>query len=69
LRLAVIQSFERAKDSASLAPKSRFIPAEPIKREVGKVGETQKATGELDSGSVGFHPSAGKQFYVADGTD
>jgi hypothetical protein len=56
-------------DSAGLAPKSRFIAAEPIKREVGKIGETQKATGELDSVSVGFHPSVGKQFYVADGTE
>ena len=30
-----------------MAPKSRFIAAEPIKSEVGKVGEAQKATGEL----------------------
>ena len=40
LRLAAIQYFERVKDSAGLAPKRRFIAAEPIKREVGKVGET-----------------------------
>ena len=69
MRLAVIQYFERVKDSAGLAPKCRFIAAEPIEREVGKVGETQKATGELDSGSVGFHPSVGKHFYVVDGID
>ena len=54
MRLAGIQYFERVKDSAGLAPKSRFIPAEPIKREVGKVGETKKAAGEFDSGSVSF---------------
>ena len=64
-----MQYFERVEDSAGLAPKCRFIPAEPIKREVGKVGETQKAAGELDSGSVGFHPSVGKRFYVADSTE
>jgi hypothetical protein len=40
LRLAAIQCFERMKDSAGLAPKGRFIAAEPIKGEVGKVGET-----------------------------
>ena len=65
--LAAIQCFERVQDSAGLAPKCRFIAAEPIKGEVGKVGETQKATGELDSGSVGFHPRLRKRFYVADG--
>ena len=64
--LAAIQYFERVKDSAGLSPKRRFIAAEPIKGEVGKVGETQKATGELDGGSVGFHPRLGKRFYVAD---
>ena len=69
LRFAAIQFFQRVKDSAGLAPKRRFIAAEPIKREVRKVGETQKATGELDGGSVGFRPSVGKHFYVADGTD
>jgi len=66
LRLAAIQYFERVKDSPGLAPKSRFIAAEPIKCEVGKIGETQKATGELDSGSVGFHSRLAKRFYVAD---
>jgi hypothetical protein len=40
--LAAIQYFERVKDSAGLSPKHRFIAAEPIKGEVGKVGETQK---------------------------
>jgi hypothetical protein len=69
LRFAAIQFFQRVKDSADLAPKSRFIPAEPIKSEIGKVGETQKATGELDSGSVGFQPRLGKRFYVADSTE
>jgi hypothetical protein len=66
LRLAAIQYFERLKDLTGLSPKRRFIAAEPIKGEVGKVGETQKATGELDSGSVGLQPRVGKRFYVAD---
>ena len=66
VRFAAIQFFQRVKDSAGLAPKRRFIAAEPIKREVGKIGETQKATGELDSGSIGFHSRLGKRLYVAD---
>jgi hypothetical protein len=69
LGLAAIQYFQRLKDSAGLAPKCRFIAAEPIKSEVGKVGETQKATGELDSASVGFRPRVGKRFYVAGSTE
>ena len=69
MRLAAIQYFERMKDSAGLTPKCRFIAAEPIKSEVGKVGETQKATGELDSGSVGFHPRVGKRCYVAESAE
>jgi hypothetical protein len=69
LRLAAIQYFERMKDSAGLAPKGRFIAAEPIKSEVGKVGEAQKATGELDSGSVGFHSRFGKRCHVAERTE
>ena len=67
--LATIQYFQRVKDSAGLAPKCRFIAAEPIKGEVGEVGETKKATGELDSDSVGFHPRLGKRLYVADSTE
>jgi hypothetical protein len=44
LRLAAIQYFKRVKDSAGLTPKSLFVAAELITGEVGKVGETQKAT-------------------------
>jgi hypothetical protein len=62
--LAAIQYFERVKDSTGPSPKQRFIAAEPIKGEVGKVSETQKATGEPDS--VAFQPRVGKRFYVAD---
>src|SRR6516162_6752845 len=69
LRLAAIQYFERVKDSAGLTPKCRFIAAEPIKSEVGKVGEAQKAMGKLDSGSVGFHPRVGKRCYVVEGAE
>jgi hypothetical protein len=66
LGLSAIQHLKRVKDSAGLSPKRRFIAAEAIEREVGKVGETQKAAGELDGGSVGFYPRVGKRFYVAD---
>ena len=69
MRFAAIQFFQRVKDSAGLAPKSRFIAAEPIKWEVGKVGETQKAAGELDSGRVSFQPRVGKRCYVAESAE
>src|SRR5262249_4514230 len=59
-----IQHLEGVKDPRGLAPKSRFIAAEPIKREVGKIGYTQKAAGDLDSGSFDVHPRVGKHFYV-----
>jgi len=67
LWLAAIQYFKRVKDSAGLAPKSRFVTAEPIEREVGKVSETQKATGELDIWSAGFHPGVRYPFYISHG--
>jgi hypothetical protein len=69
LGLAAIQYFERVKDSTGLAPESSFVAAEPIKSEVGKVGETQKAAGKVDNGSVGFHPRVGKCCYVAESTE
>ena len=69
LGLAAIQYFQHVEDSAGLAPKGRFIAAEPIKGKVGKVGETQEAMGELDGASVGFHPRIGKHFYVVNSTE
>ena len=52
------------KDSPRLAPKSRFIAAEPIKSEVRKVGETQKAMGEVDIRSVGVFSRVGYRFHL-----
>ena len=40
LRFASIKGLERVKDPTGLAPESRFIAAEAIEREIGKVGET-----------------------------
>jgi len=40
LRFAPIKGLKRAKDPTGLAPESRFIAAEAIEREIGKVGET-----------------------------
>src|SRR5215469_10269171 len=64
LRFASIEGLERVKDSTGLAPKSRFIAAEPIKSEVGKVGETQKAMGEVDIRSVGVFSRVGYRFHL-----
>ena len=52
LRFAAIQCIERKQDPTDLAPQGCFIAAEAIEREVGQIGETQKATGEV---SVGFN--------------
>jgi hypothetical protein len=60
LWFAAIKCFERVK--AGLTPKGSFITAEPINREIWQIGQTQKATGVLDSGSVGFHPCVGHRF-------
>jgi hypothetical protein len=59
LGLAAIECFERAKDSTGLAPESRFIAAEAIEREIGQVGQAQKAASELDIGSVGIFLTVG----------
>ena len=64
LGLAAIHYFKRVKDSAGLAPKCRFIAAQPIKSEVGKVGETQKAMGEVDIRSVGVFSRVGYRFHL-----
>src|SRR5262249_60782363 len=64
LRFASIEGLEGVKDSPGLAPKSRFIAAEPIKSEVRKVGETQKAMGEVDIRSVGVFSRVGYRFHL-----
>jgi hypothetical protein len=38
LWFASIEGLERVKDPAGLAPESRFIAAEAIEREIGKIG-------------------------------
>jgi hypothetical protein len=45
---------------AGLAPQGCFIAAEAIEREVGQIGETQKATREIGSGINGFRPELGR---------
>ena len=45
---AAIQGFKSKKDLAGLAPKGGFVPAEAIERVVTQIGETQKATRELN---------------------
>ena len=52
------------KDSPGLAPKRRFIAAEAIEREIGKVGETQKAMGEVDIRGVGGFSRVGYRFHL-----
>jgi len=65
LWFAAIKCLERVKDSAGLAPKGGFVAAETIKREIGQVGETQKATSEFDIGRVGIFSRVGYSFHVA----
>ena len=61
LWLAPIQCVEGKQDLADLAPKGCFIPAKPIEREVGQIGEAQKAAGEV-SGAGRFRLGAGHGF-------
>jgi hypothetical protein len=58
LRLAPIKRHECVKNPASLAPKGRFIPTEAIECEIGQIGETQKAAGQLDSRAIRLIPPA-----------
>jgi hypothetical protein len=46
LWFAAIQGIERKQDLAGLAPKGCLIAAQAIEREVGQIGQTQKATRE-----------------------
>ena len=64
LGFAPIQCFERIKDAAGLTPQRCFISAEAIEREVGQIGETQKAARELDGGSIVFLPKVRHQLCV-----
>jgi hypothetical protein len=52
LWFAAIQGIESKQDPTDLAPKSCFVSAEAIQREVGQIGETQKATRKV---GVGFN--------------
>ena len=64
LWFAAIKCLERVKDAASLAPQGRFIAAETIEREIGQVGQSQKAASELDIGSVDVFPRVGYRFHI-----
>ena len=46
LWFAAIQCIESKQDLAGLAPKDCFIPAKPVERVAGQIGQTQKATCE-----------------------
>jgi hypothetical protein len=66
LWFAAIQGIESEQDPTGLAPKSCFVSAEAIEREIGKIGETQKAMRELSVGFDGrfcrFRPRVGFGF-------
>ncbi len=59
LRFAAIQTVERKQDLADLAPQDRFIPAEPVKREVGQIGEAQKQRARSVAGATGSGSALG----------
>ena len=56
LWFAALQSVKGKQDLADLAPEDGFISAEPIEREVGQIGEAQKATREVGGGIDRFRP-------------
>jgi len=43
-----IQRIKRKQNPTDLSPKSCFITAKAIEREIWQIGEPQKAAGELD---------------------
>jgi len=62
LWFATIQCIESKQDLTSLAPKNCFIPATPVVRIAGQIGEAQKATREVGGEINGFWPRAGPHF-------
>jgi hypothetical protein len=64
LGLAAIEGIEREQDLIGLAPKDCFITAEPIEGEIGQIRYTQKALGELNSGTSRFHRESGHRFQI-----
>src|ERR1700722_14893225 len=62
LWFAPIQSVEGKQDLADLAPKDGFIPAEPVERAAGQIGQAQKATREVGGGIDGLRPGSGHGF-------
>src|ERR1700738_2422259 len=54
LWFATTQCIESKQDRAGLAPKDCSIPAKPVERVVGQIGQTQKATCEVGGGINGF---------------
>src|SRR5260370_25752367 len=50
------------QDLAGMAPKDCFIPAKPVERVVGQIGQTREAMCEVGGGSNGFRPRAGPGF-------
>src|SRR5580704_11540163 len=46
----------RYGNGARLGVEDRFIPADPVEREVGQIGEAQKAAGKVTAGSTGSGP-------------
>jgi len=58
LWFATIQSFESKQDLAGLPPQGCFIPAKPVERIGGQIGQTQQATLEVGCGINGFRPQS-----------
>ena len=54
LWFTTIQRIESEQDLAGLAPKDCFIPAKPVERVAGQIGQTQKATCEVGGGINGI---------------
>ena len=59
LWFATVQCIESKQDLAGLAPKDCFIPAKPVERVAGQIGQTQKATGEVGRGIYKCRPRLG----------
>ena len=62
LWFATMQRIESKQDLAGLTPKDCFIPAKPVERVAGQIGQTQKATCQVGGGINGFRPRVGPNF-------
>ena len=64
VRFAPVQCIKRKQDPAGLAPQSCLIAVEAIERQIGQIGQTQKAASKLDCRGIVIDLRDRDRFYA-----